>query len=49
MAARGTAYLAGLGTGFWKDKKELSSHWKCDAVFEPQISAKQREELYSGW
>jgi glycerol kinase len=49
MAARGAAYLAGLGTGFWKDMKELSSHWKRETLFEPKIGIDQREELYAGW
>jgi len=49
MAARGAAYLAGLGTGFWKDLKELSGHWKCETLFEPKFSADRREELYAGW
>jgi len=49
MAARGAAYLAGLGTGFWKDKKEISSHWKLDRAFEPSMSKDQRDSLYAGW
>jgi len=49
MAARGAAYLAGLGTGFWKSKEELGTHWKLDRAFEPSISKDQRESLYRGW
>ncbi|NQT59142.1 MAG: glycerol kinase GlpK [Bacteroidetes bacterium] len=49
MAARGAAYLAGLGTGFWKSKEEIGTHWKLDRAFEPSISEDQRESLYSGW
>lgn len=49
MAARGAAYLAGLGTGFWKDMKELSGYWKRETLFEPKINEDQRESLYAGW
>ncbi len=47
--ALGAAYLAGLATGFWNDKKELTEHWAVDRVFEPRMSKEQREELYAGW
>ncbi len=49
MAARGAAYLAGLGTGFWKDTSELSSHWKLEKMFMPRIGEDQRDSLYFGW
>jgi glycerol kinase len=49
MAAMGAAYLAGLGVGFWKDKEEIAAQWKVDRVFEPQMDASRREELYAGW
>lgn len=49
MAARGAAYLAGLGVGFWKNKEEVAQHWKLDRVFEPTMSEDQRERLYAGW
>ncbi len=49
MTAMGAAYLAGLGVGFWKDREEISSQWKIDRVFEPQMDPARREELYSRW
>jgi glycerol kinase len=49
MAARGAAYLAGLGVGFWKSKEEVEQHWKRDRVFEPTMSKEQRENLYDDW
>jgi len=49
MAARGAAYLAGLGTGFWKDQSELSSHWERETLFTPKIGKDERNELYAGW
>ena len=47
--ALGAAYLAGLASGFWKSKAELSESWKQSAVFKPHMDAKVREELYAGW
>jgi glycerol kinase len=49
MAARGAAYLAGLGTGFWKDKKELEAQWSIERVFEPKVSQDERDSWYAGW
>jgi glycerol kinase len=49
MTARGAAYLAGLGVGFWTSREEVASHWKLDRVFEPRMSADRRESLYSSW
>ena len=49
MASRGAAYLAGLGTGFWRDEEELSRQWKLERTFEPVISEDNRESLYAGW
>ena len=36
--ALGAAYLAGLGVGFWKSLDEISSQWKVERKFEPQMS-----------
>ena len=49
MAARGAAYLAGIGTGFWSGKDELRGHWHLDRMFEPSMSKEKRDELYAGW
>ena len=49
MAALGAAYLAGLGVGFWKDRDDIKHHWKVEKVFEPRMSADNRESLYQGW
>ena len=49
MAAQGAAYLAGLASGVWKSRQEISRLWKCDKVFQPTMSESRREELYSGW
>jgi glycerol kinase len=37
--ALGAAYLAGLATGFWKDRAEISRTWQVDRIFEPRLSA----------
>ncbi|HXX48377.1 MAG TPA: glycerol kinase GlpK [Myxococcota bacterium] len=47
--ALGAAYLAGLATGFWKDRRQIAKNWQEDRCFEPQISVAKREELYRGW
>ena len=36
--ALGSAYLAGLTIGYWKDKTELAEHWRSSGRFEPQVS-----------
>lgn len=47
--ALGAAYLAGLATGFWKDRSELTSSWQVDRTFEPQMSADQAAHRRSRW
>ena len=47
--ALGAGFLAGLGAGFWRDQSELAATWRVDAVFEPRMSADERESLYAGW
>jgi len=47
--ALGVAYLAGLATGFWDDRKEISQKWKEDREFTPSMNEKVKEKLYKGW
>ena len=47
--ALGAAFLAGMGVGFWKGAKELGQARRGEKIFEPSMSDKEREELYSGW
>ena len=47
--AMGSAYLAGLAVGYWKDKEEVRKNWAIDRTFEPQISDEKREEMVNGW
>lgn len=47
--ALGAAYLAGLATGVWRDLDDIRSQWTLDRLYEPQMSAGQRETLLAGW
>ena len=47
--ALGAAYLAGLATGVWKSREEISHLWSCNQLFEPKMGETQREELLEGW
>lgn len=47
--ALGAAYLAGLATGFFRNLEEVESFWRADRVFEPNMSAVRRDDLWSGW
>lgn len=47
--ALGAAYLAGLATGFWKDRAEVSRGWQADRTFEPQISADEAAHRRTRW
>jgi len=47
--ALGAAYLAGLGTGFWKSSGELDAQWQIDRVFEPKMGRSKAEELMAVW
>jgi glycerol kinase len=47
--ALGAAYLAGLATGFWKDREQIRANWQEDRRFEPSMPEERREELYRGW
>lgn len=47
--ALGAAYLAGIAVGYWKSLAEVEAFWKAERVFEPQLDAGRREELYGGW
>ncbi|MEJ7540886.1 glycerol kinase GlpK [Staphylococcus intermedius] len=47
--ALGAAYLAGIATGFWKDKSEIQKHWKLEKAFEPEMDQKESNRLYKGW
>ena len=45
----GAAYLAGLATGFWKDKDEIKANMSVDRTFQNEISPEEAEEKIKGW
>ena len=47
--ALGAAFLAGLASGFWNSKDELLALRAVDRMFEPEITAEKRTQLYDGW
>ncbi|MFI0843119.1 glycerol kinase GlpK [Mesorhizobium sp. IMUNJ 23232] len=47
--ARGAAFLAGLATGFWKSREELSHAFSLDREFTPAMSRCDADRLYAGW
>jgi len=49
LTAFGGAFLAGLAVGFWKELKEVSSFWKEDLTFVPQMSSKRVGQLKEKW
>jgi len=47
--ALGAAFLAGLATGFWKDKAELKALLRGADVFTPDMPDEKRKTLLHGW
>lgn len=47
--ALGAAYLAGLAVGYWRSLEEIAGQWQRERLFEPTMSADQRDSLYDGW
>ena len=47
--ALGAAYLAGLATGLWKNREELTKGNWCDKIFTPDMTEERREKLVKGW
>lgn len=47
--ALGAAYLAGLTTGYWKDKEEILAQRVSEHSFEPSMTEDRRKELLKGW
>ncbi|MDQ3917856.1 MAG: glycerol kinase GlpK [Acidobacteriota bacterium] len=47
--AAGAAYLAGLATGFWRDRREIAARWKLARRYEPQMNEDERERLHRRW
>ncbi len=47
--ALGAAYAAGLAVGFWQNFDELRANWGRGAAWQPEMDAKKRDTLYTGW
>ena len=47
--ARGSGFLAGLATGFWKSKSELVNAFELERKFDPEVNKGDRDKLYKGW
>lgn len=47
--ALGAAYLAGLATGYWTDRGDITRNWALDREFVPSMSVGERERLYERW
>lgn len=49
VSALGSAFMAGLATGFWKNLGEINALYSSDRTFTVQRSAEETGTLYSGW
>jgi glycerol kinase len=49
ISALGTAFMAGLATGFWKDLDEISKLRVVDRTFDSQMKNENRDSLYTAW
>lgn len=47
--ALGAAYLAGLATGYWKNKEEICENWQLGREFVHEMGEERREVLLKGW
>ena len=47
--ARGAAYLAGLGIGYWEDRESIVRQWRPARLFEPRMGDDERAALLHGW
>lgn len=47
--AAGSAYLAGLAAGFWKDQAEIRVIRETDRIFTPQLAEALRQSRLEGW
>ncbi len=47
--ALGAAYLAGIATGFWKDKEAVRESWELSRKFLPMMTTEERDKKMKGW
>jgi glycerol kinase len=49
LSATGSAYMAGLAVGFWKDESEISRLRPNSKTYQRSMDAHRAEALYAGW
>ncbi|CAN5605692.1 glycerol kinase GlpK [soil metagenome] len=47
--AVGSAYMAGLATGFWESKDEIAEKWALHRRYNPEMEEDERERLHKMW
>jgi glycerol kinase len=47
--ALGSAYAAGLATGYWSNLDELRENWQVDQEFSPEMDADEADALHDRW
>ncbi len=47
--ALGAAYLAGLGTGFYKSTDDIRESWQLGRQFKPEMASEHAEKLFRRW
>jgi glycerol kinase len=47
--ALGAAYLAGLAVGYWKDQRDVQTHWAVERTFEPHMAENEVAHRRSRW
>ena len=47
--AVGSAYMAGLATGFWESRDDIAEKWALQNRYEPQMEEDERERLHKMW
>ena len=47
--ALGTAFMAAIGAGLYRDSDELDGYWQLERCYEPQMSRDEREYLLGQW
>jgi glycerol kinase len=47
--ALGSAYAAGLATGYWDNLDELRENWQVDREFSPEMDSEEADGLYDRW
>lgn len=47
--ALGAAYLAGLSSGFWKDRADIKNNWALERTFVPSMEEEERKARQKGW